>query len=287
MPAVRVIVDDPKAFALLAWKRTGWLAGFVGLAVMGTLWGSRQMLRALQRQAELSRQKNNFIASVSHELRTPLASLRVLSENLNAGRVGDTEMRASYFPLMVDECRRLGALVENVLEFARAEDGRSEFHFAETDIAAMTEDTVQLVRARAEQVGLQIEVDAPPLPEPASVDAMSLHRALLNLLDNAIKFTPAGGRITVTLRPAEPGWWTLMVRDTGPGIPCGEQERIFERFYRSGCELTRTVPGSGIGLSIVRHVAEGHGGRVSVGGAPGSGATFTLRLPCLPPQTRA
>jgi two-component system phosphate regulon sensor histidine kinase PhoR len=286
LPGVRAVVSDPRAFSRTAWRRTGWLAGFAGLAVAGTLWGSRQMLRALQRQAELSRQKNNFIASVSHELRTPLASLRVLSENLHAGRVSDAEMRGSYFPLMVDECRRLGALVENVLEFARAEDGRSEFHFAGTDIAAMTEDTVQLLRPRVQQCGLQIEVETPPLPESVVADAMSLHRALLNLLDNAIKFTPAGGRIAVTLQPAETGWWSLTVRDTGPGIPRREHERIFERFYRSGSELTRTVPGTGIGLSIVQHVAEGHGGRVSVESAPGSGAAFTLHLPCNPPQTR-
>jgi signal transduction histidine kinase len=286
VPALQVVVRDAPAYARAAWKRTGWLAGFAGLAVAGTLWGSRQMLRALRRQAELSRQKSNFIASISHELRTPLASLRVLSENLQAGRVSEEEMRTSYFPLMVDECRRLASLVENVLDFARAEEQRSVVHFAEADIEAMTMDTVQLIQSRAGQRGLHIEVDAPPLPQATVVDAMSLHRALLNLLDNAVKFTPAGGKITVRLRPDGPGWWSLSVSDTGPGIPPAEHGRIFERFYRTGSELTRTVPGTGIGLSIVQHVAEGHGGKVILRSAPGAGATFTLRLPCRPPQMR-
>ncbi len=284
-PALRAVVRDTSAFSQAAWSRTAWLAGFAALAVGGTFRGSRQMLRAQRREAELSRQKSNFIASVSHELRTPLTSLRVLSENLHAGRVSDGEMRATYFPLMVDECRRLGALIENVLEFARAEEQRARFHFEETDLPAMIADTVELVLPRARKVGLEIVVGTPALPESPLVDAMSLHRALLNLLDNAVKFTPPGGTITVRLRPAGGKLWALSVTDTGPGIPRAEHGRVFERFYRVGSELTRAVPGSGMGLSIVRHIAEGHGGQATVESVPGAGATFTLLLPYEPPGT--
>ena len=286
LPAVRAVVRDAKAYGLTAWRRTAWLAGFAGLAVAGTLWGSRQMLRALQRQAELSGQKSNFIASVSHELRTPLASLRVLSENLQAGRVSETEMRASYFPLMVDECRRLGALVENVLEFARAEDGRSEFHFAETDIAAMTEDTVQLVRAARAASGLQIETDASPLPEPGRGDAMSLHRALLNLLDNAIKFAPpADDHRHCSSRKSLDGGRSVC-RTPARESRAKNTRAIFERFYRGGSELTRTVPDR---RSAEHREAHRRRSRrtASVRVHPGQAAAFTLHLPYHPPQTRS
>jgi signal transduction histidine kinase len=252
----------------------------------------------------LSEMKSNFVSSVSHELRAPVASVRLLTESLARGKITEPARQQEYFRFILQECRRLSGLVENVLDFARIEQRRKQYEFEPTDLVALVTATVKLMEPNAaeKQVSLTLEMsDTAALPPQPSMDGRAIQQALVNLIDNAIKHSPPGETVVVSLAG---GTWTgslaegranlqdamehglnpkrcllLSVSDHGPGIPPEEQGRIFERFYRRGSELRRETQGVGIGLSIVKHVAEAHGGQVRVLSAVGRGACFTIELP--------
>jgi two-component system phosphate regulon sensor histidine kinase PhoR len=258
--------------------QTLWLAGLLGCAVVaevGALWSMRQ---AWRREVQLGQLKDDFVASVSHELRAPLASMRLMAENLESGAVAEPARMRQYHGLLAQESRRLATLVDNVLDFARIEQNRRVYHFVETDLAALVRDAVEIARpqaaARRQEIALELAAMEPPV-----CDGIAVRQALLNLLDNASKFSGEGTKITVTARPREADAWEISVADEGPGIPAEEHEHIFERFYRLGDELRRGTQGSGIGLSIVQHIVAGHGGTIEVESRPGAGARFTLVFP--------
>jgi signal transduction histidine kinase len=256
--------------------------------------------RAFQQQLRLNELKSDFVASVSHELRAPIASVRLMGESLESGKVPEPQKQREYFGFIVQECLRLSALIENVLDFSRIEQGRKEYEREPTDLRALVRETVRLLEPGAAEKGVQIalagaEASATPTNLELAVDGRAIQQALINLIDNAIKHSPAGAVVTVGLdlpptgiadigsaasgrRPAA-GHLALWVEDHGPGIPPSEQEKIFERFYRLGSELRRETQGVGIGLSIVKHVIEAHGGRVTVRSVMGQGSRFTLELP--------
>lgn len=239
--------------------------------------------RAYLRQQDLNEAQANFVSSVSHELRAPLASVRLLAENLERGGDESPERRREYYGLMVRECRRLGTLVQNVLDWSRIERGGQQYEFAPADLAALARETARLMEPqfteRNVRLELQITSDVQcPDGLEAVVDAASIQQALINLLDNALKHSPAGSVVSLSLAHTG-GRLQFTVADQGPGIPVDEHERIFDRFHRLGSELRRETAGIGIGLSIVKHIAEVHGGYVRVFSTPGHGATFTLELP--------
>jgi signal transduction histidine kinase len=252
-------------------------------AAVAALWGVAQARRSYVRQQDLNEAQANFVSSVSHELRAPLASVRLLAENLERGGDESPERRREYYGLMVRECRRLGTLVQNVLDWSRIERGGQQYEFAPADLAALARETARLMEPqfteRNVRLELQIASDAQaPDSLEAVVDAASIQQALINLLDNALKHSPAGSVVSLSLaRHGERLQFT--VADQGPGIPVEEHERIFDRFHRLGSELRRETAGIGIGLSIVKHIANAHGGSVRVFSALGHGATFTLELP--------
>jgi signal transduction histidine kinase len=287
-----VSLQDPASFFSQQRRRT---LLFAGLLLAAVLLAARSVVsthRSLVRQHELNLQKSNFVSSVSHELRAPLGSIRLLAEGLERGTVTDADRRLEYFRLIGQETRRLGSLVENVLDFSRIEQGRKQYEFEPTRIDALLHRTVETFEPLAKERGVRLEVvvpdSGPPLELPA--DGRALQQALLNLLDNALKHSPEGARIRVQLevRPAPSNegesatafsQLRLSVTDSGPGIPAADHERIFEPFFRRGSELRRDTQGVGIGLSIVRHILEAHGGRIDLVSQPGQGATFTLVLP--------
>jgi signal transduction histidine kinase len=179
------------------------------------------------------------------------------------------------------ECRRLWSLVENVLDFSRIDRGRREYTLEPTDLPALVAQTIDVMRPYAGQRDVRLlcaPLPASPALARARADRQALQQALVNLLDNAIKHSPAGGEVVVGLELA-PNIVQLFVEDRGPGIPEDQQERIFEPFYRRGSELRRETQGIGIGLGIVKHVAEAHGGRVVVRSRPGEGSRFAIELP--------
>ena len=285
--------------------QTLWLGALLVCALAAALAGFWVMRRSLARERLLGELKSNFVASVSHELRAPIASMRVMAENLETGVVRESGRRDEYHRLISEECRRLSSVIDNVLDFARIEQNRKTYHFAETDVSALVRDAIELFEPRATQRGQKIESQLETIEPPPVGDGIAIQQALINLLDNAIKFSPRGAIITVRLgqragaaegRTAESPHlsdlsrgapdWELSVSDSGAGIPRTEHARIFERFYRLGSELCRETQGAGIGLSIVEHIVKGHGGRIELESEPGAGAKFTLLFPHTPPESK-
>jgi signal transduction histidine kinase len=300
---VQLAFASPQLFYARQRARTYVFGSLIGLAAAAALVGFVSAQRAFQRQQQLSELKSNFVSSVSHELRAPIASMRLMAESLERGKVSDPARQGEYYAFLVQECRRLSALIENVLNFARIEQGRKQYELEPTDVAGLLQQTAKLLEPAATAKQVQLALDLPAealagLEPPPLLDGPAVQQALINLIDNALKHSPAGGIVTVGLRgkasnvpagnrvlaeaPPAP-MLALYVQDQGPGIPPEEHERIFERFYRRGSELRRETQGIGIGLSIVKHIAEAHHGRVRVDSQPGQGSTFTLELP-LPPR---
>jgi signal transduction histidine kinase len=239
---------------------------------------------AFYRQLRLSEMKSNFVSSVSHELRAPIASVRLLAENLERGKIPEAARQNEYFRFIVQECRRLSSLIENVLDFSRIEQGRKQYEFEPTNFTALARTTVKLMEPYAAEKGVKLGTSG--LEPPASnielnVDGRALQQALVNLIDNAIKHSPKDESVTVGVERKNGPVRAihLFVSDHGPGIPAAEHEKIFERFYRCGSELRRQTQGVGIGLSVVRHIVAAHGGRVVVRSAVGQGSRFTIELP--------
>jgi signal transduction histidine kinase len=255
-----------------------WLIFTAAAAALLGLW---RLWHTYRDQTRLNQMKSNLVSSVSHELRAPLAAVRLMAESLESGRVDGAEKQRDYYRLIVRECRRLSSLVENVLDFSRIDQGRKEYHREPLDALALLRHTVMLMEPGAAERGVRVRLSEPP-PEFESLqpswDSEAVEQSMVNLLDNAIKHSPADAevRVEVELLPMVVRIW---VADTGPGIPAEEQQKIFDLFYRYGSELCRETEGVGIGLSIVKHVAEAHGGRVAVESKPGHGSRFGLELP--------
>ena len=275
----RVYLANPQALFAMQRQRAIWIAGIIGVAVVAALVGILSNYRAHLKQRRLNDMKDNFVSSVSHEFRAPLASMRLLAEGLQSGRVGGIEKQREYYDYLVQECRRLSLLVENVLDFSRIEQGRKEYDFQECDLGKVLHGALRSVDPIAQEHAVTLEMKAPAVGEfVAEVDGIAIQQALINLLDNAIKHSPKGERVTVNLE-RKGGRAEIAVVDRGPGIPEPERQRVFERFYRLGSELRRETAGVGIGLSLVQHTIEAHGGRVRVESAPEKGSVFIIDLP--------
>ncbi len=260
-----------------------WLAVVVACSVGTAVAGIWSMQRAIDRERQLHELKSNFVASVSHELRAPVASMRVMAENLSSGIVTSAERRSEYHRLISEECWRLSTLIENVLDLSRIEQDRKSYRADETDVPALVADAVALMQPTIEQRKQTILEELRSLDQTPVCDGLAIQRALINLIDNASKFSPPSTAITIKLAQIDATNWSLSVTDQGPGISPEERDKIFERFYRSGSELRRETQGAGIGLSIVRHIAESHGGHICVSCPEAGGSQFTLSVPFLPP----
>jgi len=258
------------------------LIGFIDvmlLAGIGLVWAN------VRRELRLSRLKSDFVANVSHELKTPLALIRLYAETLELGRVPNQERKGEYYRVINKESRRLTQLINNILDFSRIEAGRKEYRLVPSDIGAVVRDVVESYRFAIEKLGFTLELEpGEDLPE-LELDPEALSQALINLLNNAIKYSPEHKAITVSVR-RELDRVLLSVSDRGMGIPRSEHRRIFEKFYRVETSLVHTTKGSGLGLALVQHITEAHGGHVELSSTPGEGSTFTLSLP-VPAEPRA
>lgn len=237
------------------------------------------VLRTAAREMKLSEMKSDFASNVSHELRTPLASIRVFGEFLRLGRATTPEKVREYGEYIEAESRRLTQLISNILDFAKIESGRRAYRFETGDVGEVLAATLLTFEVRLKHSGFELDYRGPASPLPAiRIDRNALGQAFHNLLDNALKYSGESRWIGVRLerRYREV---VVMVTDRGIGIPKDEQEKIFDRFHRVGTGLVHDVRGSGLGLSIVRHVVESHGGRVTVASEPGRGSLFSIHLP--------
>jgi two-component system phosphate regulon sensor histidine kinase PhoR len=228
-----------------------------------------------------SRLKSDFIANVSHELKTPLSLIRMFGELLATGKHKGESNPREYAEIITREAERLSHLIDNVLDFARIERGKASYHFAEGRLDEVTERALDVCRYRVEMEKMRLRIDIAPGLPPVRMDENAITLVLLNLIDNAVKYAAEGKEIAVGLART-PGGIVLSVRDRGPGIPIDEQPRVFERFYRARMARDRNVRGSGIGLALVKHIVEAHGGRLAVASVPGQGATFTVVIPAAP-----
>ncbi|HSA95708.1 MAG TPA: ATP-binding protein [Acidobacteriota bacterium] len=224
------------------------------------------------------RLKTEFISSVSHELRTPMSSLQSISELLKSGRVADTTQRVHLLDLMAGECNRLGRYLHNVLDFGRIEQDAKRYEIRETDLRPVVADVVEIVKWAVADEGLDFKVELSDGPVRVEADPDAVRQALLNLVDNAVKYGGKRKRVLVRLARTAEGA-EISVRDNGIGVPAADRERIFEAFYRSPEAVRHDPKGVGLGLMIVKHVMDAHGGAVAVESEPGRGTTVTLKFP--------
>jgi signal transduction histidine kinase len=248
------------------------------LLMIGGIWLT---YRNVSREMNLARLKSDFVANVSHELRTPLALIRLYAETLELGRLTAKEKYQEYFRIIREESERLTALINNILDFSRIEAGRKEYEFKETNLADLVRSTLDSYRFQIEQNGFAFEENISGDIPPVIVDREAIARSLLNLVNNALKYSKDQKYIGVSLYRAN-SRVNLEVQDRGIGIPPNEQEKIFEKFYRCGDPLVHNIKGSGLGLSLVRHIARAHGGDVLVESTPEKGSKFTIALPLDP-----
>jgi len=249
------------------------LIAIVGVAAAGSL----------RRHLRLARLKTDLVAAASHELRSPLASMRVLVDGLLADESFDPKKTREYLEMLAVENARLSRLIENFLTFSLLERNRHRFDFVPTEAADIVSAAVETMRDRL-PADCDLRVEVPPSLPPVMADAEALRTALINLLENALKYTPDHKRIVVRVIHDGDGAVMFAVEDNGIGIPIREQRRIFRRFYRVDQRLSRETSGVGLGLSIVELIVRGHHGTVTVRSAPGAGSTFTMRVPCAGPE---
>ena len=239
----------------------------------------------VSKEMALAKLKSDFVSNVSHELRTPLALIRLYAETLELGRISAPEKKQEYYRIIRKESERLTGLINNILDFSRIEAGHREYEFRETDIADLVRNTLDSYRYQIEQQGFTLKEEIDKTVPTVYVDREAIARALLNLVNNALKYSPDEKFLGVKLY-RENGSVKLEVEDRGIGITRREQSKIFEKFYRTGDPLVHNTKGSGLGLSLVRHITDAHGGNIAVESTPGKGSKFTLSLP-LNGKTRA
>jgi len=234
--------------------------------------------RNISREMALAKLKSDFVSNVSHELRTPLSLIRLYAETLEMGRLKSADKAQEYYSIIRKESERLTALINNILDFSRIEAGRKEYDFRETDMRELVHNTLESYRYQIEQHGFAFEEKIAEDVPPLRVDREAMARSLLNLVNNALKYSQDRKFIGINLF-RDNGSVRLEVVDHGIGIPAHEQGKIFEKFYRVGDPLVHNTKGSGLGLSLVRHIVQAHGGEVQVESAPGRGSKFTITLP--------
>jgi signal transduction histidine kinase len=236
---------------------------------------------------QLDRLRTNFVSDVSHELRTPLTAIKGFIETLQDGAADDPAVRDRFLNTIAVETERLTRLTNDLLLLTRADAGRLDLHLAPTDLVACVQRAVAQMEGRACEKQIAVTIELPDAPVSIQADADRIHQVLVNLLDNAIKFTPEGGRIVVRVSLTGIGsgdaslfpCLLVSIRDTGPGIPADELPHIFERFYRGDRSRARTgADGAGLGLSIAKAIVEAHGGQIWVSSEPEKGAAFHFTL---------
>jgi signal transduction histidine kinase len=253
---------------------------FGGLAALSLLMGGGMLFayRNVSRELALAKLKSDFVSNVSHELRTPLSLIRLYAETLELGRISTRGKHQEYYEIIRKESERLSSLINNILDFSRIEAGKKEYSFRETDMADLVRSTLDSYRFEIEQNGFQFEQKIDSNLPQLRVDREAIARSLLNLVNNAVKYSATEKYLGVHLYRRDTDV-NIEVIDHGIGIPAKEQCKIFEKFYRVGDPLVHNTKGSGLGLSLVQHIVQAHGGVVAVESTPGHGSKFIITLP--------
>ena len=273
-----LVVSSAEAAQMNALVHRQWIVYLciISLAILGMGAGMLFTIRGVTREMEMARMRSEFVSNVSHELKTPLALIRMYGETLEMGRVSDEEARREYMSVITRESRRLGHLIDNVLDFSRIEAGKKTYSFELGDAGKVVRDTVEMYRLRLERRGFTLEMDVQDDLPACRMDREAMEQALLNLLSNAEKYSKTEKEIRVRAW-SQDGAVVIEVTDRGIGIRPEDRERIFEKFQRVG-DMTETG-GAGLGLTLVRHIVDAHGGKVSLKSEVGKGSTFAVRIP--------
>ncbi|HEX6283262.1 MAG TPA: HAMP domain-containing sensor histidine kinase, partial [Pyrinomonadaceae bacterium] len=233
---------------------------------------------ATDREARLAQAKSAFVANVSHEIKTPLSLISLFSEILELGRVPSEEKRTEYYRIIRHESRRLNQTIDNILDFSRIEAGRKKYELVPGDMANVIDHVLATHRYQIVNSGFDVQTDVQPDLPPVLIDRDAMSQAISNLLDNAIKYSGKVKQISITAKTDGPDL-SIEIADHGIGIPRAEHAKVFEKFYRVGNGLVHDVKGSGLGLSLVKHIIEAHNGTISVASEIGKGSRFTILIP--------
>ena len=256
----------------------------VSLGILALLAATAGMMMVTtQRAQRLARQQIEFVAGVTHELHTPLTAIRSAGQNLADGVVADPAQVRRYGTLIESEGRRLSNMVGQALEFAGIQSGRRVYHPQPVDAGEVVEGALRDCRWLLQEKRVEVEKEVEPGLPPILADATALRHAVANLVENAVKYGGRARWIGVRVRREPSGQIGITVSDRGAGIRKEDLPHLFKPFFRSREAATGGIPGSGLGLSLVRHIAEAHGGRVVVTTELGRGSAFTIDLPVAPP----
>ncbi len=244
----------------------------------------QQLEREHAELEKVERVRKDFVINVSHELRTPLASIQGYTETLLDGAIDEPEHNRRFLNIIRQNTERLRRLTEDLLTLSRIELNRQHFQFAMQDVNALLEENADAMQPMALKKGVELKLETAQGGAHGWCDSEAIHQILTNLVDNALKYTPPGGAVTVGARPAKDGKILLYVRDTGVGIPKEDLPRLFERFYRVDKARSRELGGTGLGLAIVKHLVRAHLGEVRVESVAGQGSTFEFTVPAETPE---
>lgn len=284
-PGLRVVlpVREESALARQSTRQRTLYAAALLLVLSVTLFGAYFLWRDVRRELHLAELRSQFVSSVTHELKTPLTAIRMFAETLLMGRTADQRLQSEYLQTIVSESERLTRLLNNVLDFAKIEQGQKAYRMEPASLADILRAAARAVDYPLAQQGFALRVQLDDGLPPVRADADALQQAILNLLTNAMKYSGQSREIDLQLR-RENGDALIEVTDRGVGIAVEEQARIFEKFYRAPTPENGRIPGAGLGLALVEHIATAHGGRVAVRSTPGQGSSFTIRLPLEKPS---
>jgi two-component system phosphate regulon sensor histidine kinase PhoR len=233
---------------------------------------------------QLEGMRREFIANVSHELKTPLAAIKGYAETVQLAVTDDPDMAIHFMNSIMTQCQRLEQLVADMMQLARAQSGRAQMNLVSVSLRDRVAESVRTYAPVAIASGLELNFEDNVGSAKVLADAEAALTIANNLIGNAIRYTPRGGRINVSLQRS-PGYWSLIVDDTGVGISEQDQTKIFERFYRGSRSVEMATSSTGLGLAIVKHLSIAQGGSVSVKSQPGSGSTFIVELPAVEPKS--
>jgi signal transduction histidine kinase len=274
---IEIFRSGGETLGTLDLKRSFYFWTIITLVVV-LISGAVLISRTIAQEMAVLRLKSDFVSSVSHEFKSPLTSIKSLAERLRDGKVTDSDRMKQYFSVITQDADRLARLVTNILDFSKIEEGKKEYEFEETDLGQLvtqkTEDFQSEEIAKEVKIQTRIAEDIPLL----DVDKEALIQAMNNLLDNAVKFSSDRKEIDVILKKDDKNV-ILKVKDKGIGIPPDELDKIFDKFYQGRNEVRRAAKGTGLGLTLVKHTVEAHGGRIEVESRIGDGSTFSIILP--------
>ncbi len=271
------IAFAPAAADVRSRSRAVFYLSALALVVSVTAFSAYLLNRDVRREARLAALRSQFVSSVSHELKTPISTIRACAELMDMGRVEGQQARSEYLKTIVGESERLSRLVEGVLDFSRIEQGSRTYRFGPVALDEIVRSAVQALAYPLAQGGFELHLAVDSVPA-VNGDRAALEQAVTNLLTNAMKYSGGSREIGVSVDHQQ-GQAVIRVQDHGVGIAPEEQRRVFERFYRAPSQDAGSVPGAGLGLTLVDHVVRAHGGRVTVESRPGQGSMFSILLP--------